>query len=64
MASREIEIVISPDGRVIGNISGIKGPGCRQLANLLAEVIGTEVSFTPSAEYYETEVREDLDVNT
>ncbi|HOG49558.1 MAG TPA: DUF2997 domain-containing protein [Lentisphaeria bacterium] len=63
MAAREITITISPDGTVSAAVSGYPGPVCEKVARQLAEILGTEVSFTPTAEYYEPEEQIDLDVN-
>lgn len=62
MAAREIEIQIGPDGTVSATVRGVKGPACMELAKQLTEIIGTEVSNTPTAEFYEPEVGLDVDV--
>ena len=55
MPAREIDIQIAPDGTVRATVSGIKGPACQELAKELAQIIGQELSFAPTAEFYECE---------
>ncbi len=62
MPAKEIEIEIAPDGTVTAKISGIKGPGCKVYAKQLTELLGTEVSFTPTSEFYEPEINIDTNV--
>ncbi|HEX8342812.1 MAG TPA: DUF2997 domain-containing protein [Tepidisphaeraceae bacterium] len=56
MAEQEIEIEISPDGKVTARTKGIKGPACMDYADLLAHIVGREESREKTAEYYETEI--------
>lgn len=62
MAAHEFEISIGPDGTVRGAVSGIKGKACRKYAAQLSELLGVELSFEPSSEYFEPEVHENVDV--
>ena len=62
MGCREVEIEIAPDGTVRGDIRGFRGPGCRELANVLAEIVGEEVNCEPTAEYYQDSIDVDVDV--
>jgi hypothetical protein len=55
MAKEELEIEISPAGKVTARTIGIKGPRCLDLADLLARIVGREESRTLTNEYYETE---------
>jgi len=55
MAEREIKIEIKPDGTVSASISGMKGPKCQEFARRIVEMLGREISFTPTAEFYEAE---------
>ena len=55
MAKEELEIEISPSGKVTARTVGIKGPRCLDLADLLARIVGQEESRTLTNEYYETE---------
>ncbi len=55
MAREELEIEISPSGKVTARTIGIKGPRCLDLADLLARIVGREASRELTHEYYETE---------
>ena len=44
MAREELEIEISPSGKVTARTIGIKGPRCLDLADLLARIVGREES--------------------
>lgn len=56
MAKEEIEIEISPSGKVTARTIGIKGRRCLDVAELLARIVGREESRELTGEYYETEV--------
>jgi hypothetical protein len=64
MAKEELEIEISPSGRVTARTIGIKGPRCLDLAELLARIVGREESRELTSEYYEAaeQVQEHIDV--
>ncbi len=53
MAREELEIEISPTGKVTVRTIGIKGPKCLDYAELLTQIIGREVSRELTTEYYE-----------
>jgi hypothetical protein len=53
MAQEEIEIVISPSGQVTVRTIGIKGPRCLDAAEMLAQIIGREMSRELTSEYHE-----------
>jgi hypothetical protein len=53
MAQEEIEIEISPSGKVTVRTIGIKGPRCLDVAELLAQIIGREESRELTREYHE-----------
>ena len=55
MAKEELEIEISPTGKVTARTIGVKGPRRLDLADLLARLVGREESRTLTNEYYETE---------
>ena len=57
MAQEELEIEISPTGKVTVRTIGIKGPRCLDYAELLARIVGQEESRELTAEYYEAEER-------
>lgn len=54
MAQEELEIEISPDGKVTVTTKGIKGPACMDYADLFAQILGREESREKTAEYYQT----------
>jgi hypothetical protein len=54
MAREELEIEISPDGRVTLKTIGIKGARCIDVAEMLARIIGREEQRELTSEYYET----------
>ena len=53
MAREELEIEISPSGKVTARTIGIKGPRCLDLADFLARIVGREESRQLTSEYYE-----------
>lgn len=55
MAREELEIEISPAGKVTVRTIGIKGPRCLDVAEALARVIGQEEDRQLTSEYYEAE---------
>lgn len=57
MAQEELEIEISPTGKVTVRTIGIKGSRCLDYAELLARIVGHEESRELTAEYYEGEER-------
>ncbi len=56
MARQEIEIEISPSGKVTATTKGYKGKSCLEIAKLLAMIVGKEESHALTSEYYESEV--------
>jgi hypothetical protein len=64
MAREELEIEISPSGKVTARTIGIKGPRCLELAEFLARIVGREESRQLTSEYYEAaeQVQEHVDV--
>ncbi|HLJ10314.1 MAG TPA: DUF2997 domain-containing protein [Planctomycetaceae bacterium] len=64
MAKEELEIEISPTGKVTVRTIGIKGPHCIDAAEMVARIIGTVESKQLTAEFYEaqTEVRQSTDI--
>jgi hypothetical protein len=55
MAREELEIEISPSGKVTARTIGMKGPCCLDLAEFLARIVGREQSRELTSEYYEVE---------
>jgi hypothetical protein len=56
MAQEELEIEISPDGKVTVHTKGIKGARCLDVAEIIARVVGHEESRQLTSEYYEAPV--------
>jgi hypothetical protein len=59
MAHEEIEIEISPDGKVTARTIGIKGAKCLDVAEMLALIVGREESRQLTHEFYEAGVQVD-----
>jgi hypothetical protein len=55
MAREEIEIEISPSGKVTARTIGIKGSKCLDVADMLVQIIGREESRELTSEYYEAQ---------
>lgn len=55
MAREELEIEISPSGKVTVRTKGIKGPRCLDVADLFVQILGKEEDRQLTHEYYETE---------
>lgn len=55
MAKEELEIEISPAGKVTVRTIGIKGPRCLEYAEMVARIIGQEDSRQMTSEFYETD---------
>jgi hypothetical protein len=66
MAREELEIEISPSGKVTARTIGIKGPRCLDVADMLARIVGRVESRELTSEYYEvteqTREQEHIDV--
>ncbi len=64
MAREELEIEISPEGKVTARTIGIKGARCLDLADFLARIVGREESRELTHEYYEAteQVQEHVNV--
>jgi hypothetical protein len=59
MAREEIEIEISPSGKVTARTIGYKGKKCLDIADVLARIVGREDSRKLTSEYYEEELNVD-----
>ena len=55
MAEQELEIRISPEGKVTVHTHGLKGEACLKYANMLVEILGKEESREKTEEFYQTE---------
>jgi hypothetical protein len=53
MAEQELEIEISPQGKVTVRTKGIKGPACMQWADLMVQIIGREEHREKTEEFYQ-----------
>jgi hypothetical protein len=62
MAREEIEIEISPSGKVTAKTIGYKGKKCLDIAEVLARIVGREESRQLTSEYYESELNIDQHV--
>jgi hypothetical protein len=64
MPKEELEVEISPSGKVTARTIGIKGSRCLDLADFLAHIVGREESRQLTHEYYEAteEVQQRTDV--
>ncbi len=54
MAREELEIEISPSGKVTARTIGVKGARCIDLADMLVRIVGRVESRELTHEYYET----------
>jgi hypothetical protein len=64
MAKEELEIEISPAGKVTARTIGIKGTRCLDVAEFLARIVGRVESRELTSEYYEAteQVQQHIDV--
>ena len=64
--AEEIEIEISPEGKVTVRTLGIKGPKCVSIAEAVAQIIGQIQSQERTSEFYEAEghVSSQIEVRT
>ncbi|HEX2970885.1 MAG TPA: DUF2997 domain-containing protein [Tepidisphaeraceae bacterium] len=53
MPEQELEIEISPAGKVTMRSKGIKGQACMDYADLLVQILGREEQREKTGEYYE-----------
>lgn len=57
MPQHEVEIEISPKGKVTVQVKGAKGKACMEYAEWLAQVVGKIEEQSRTSEYYEPEVQ-------
>jgi hypothetical protein len=55
MAEQELEITISPEGKVTVRTHGIKGAACMEYADMLVQIVGREEEREKTAEFYQVE---------
>ncbi len=53
METHELDIEISPDGRMKVHVQGAKGPACMEYVKLLQGIMGSAEEVSHTAEYYE-----------
>ncbi|MHC4218643.1 MAG: DUF2997 domain-containing protein [Planctomycetota bacterium] len=52
MSQPELDITIGKDGKVRIRVSGVSGPKCLELTDMLRDIIGREESRDLTPEYY------------
>lgn len=52
MSQAELQIVISPEGKVQIEVQGVQGPGCTELTRGIEEALGSVEKREYKAEYY------------
>ncbi len=62
MPQHEIEITISKSGEVKVHVKGVKGKGCLEYANWLAEIVGKVKDQQLTSEYYEPETKARIEI--
>lgn len=62
MAQHEVEITITKSGEVKVHIKGVKGKGCLEYAEWLAQVVGKVKDQKLTSEYYEPETKVRIDL--
>jgi hypothetical protein len=58
MAQEELEIEISPSGKVTVKTKGIKGPVCMDYADLFVHLLGREEHREKTPEFYEVQTEQ------
>lgn len=64
MAQHDVEITISKSGEVKVHVKGVKGKGCLEYAEWLAEVVGKVKERQLTSEYYEPETKVKIELRT
>ena len=64
MAQHDVEITISKSGEVKVHVKGVKGKGCMEYAEWLAEVVGKIKDKQLTSEYYEPETKAKIQLRT
>lgn len=55
METPELTISISPDGKVLVDVDGVKGKGCADLVKFLEDALGKAEKTKRKPDYYERE---------
>jgi hypothetical protein len=61
MNSPELEIVITPQGKIEIEVKGVQGPGCKDLTRALENALGEVDERELKAEYYASNSASDGD---
>ena len=64
MAQHDVEIIISKTGEVKVHVKGVKGKGCLEYAEWLAEVVGKVKDRQLTSEYYEPDTKAKIELRT
>jgi hypothetical protein len=64
MAQHDVEITISKTGEVKVHVKGVKGKGCLEYAEWLAEVVGKVKDRQLTSEYYEPDTKVKIELRT
>jgi len=64
MAQHDVEITISKSGEVRVHVKGVKGKGCMEYAEWLAEVVGKIKEKQLTSEYYEPDTKARIELRT
>jgi len=64
MAQHDVEITISKSGEVKVHVKGVKGKGCMEYAEWLAEIVGKMKDKELTSEYYEPETKAKIQLRT
>ncbi len=64
MAQHDVEITISKSGEVKVHVKGVKGKGCMEYAEWLAEIVGKIKDKQHTSEYYEPETKVKIQLRT
>ena len=64
MAQHDVEITISKNGEVKVHVKGVKGKGCMEYAEWLAEIVGKIKDKQLTSEYYEPETKAKIQLRT
>ncbi len=64
MAQHDVEITITKSGEVKVHVKGVKGKGCMEYAEWLAEIVGKIKDKQLTSEYYEPETKAKIQLRT
>ena len=64
MAQHDVEIIITKSGEVKVHVKGVKGKGCMEYAEWLAEIVGKIKDKQLTSEYYEPETKAKIQLRT